>query len=180
MYWDIPIHALFHVDNIVNIYMLSPLQKFIDKIKKSGSENIQKIKNLFTKNGQSTFTGSVGRESLKSLLSNNVCEIRFVRRHPKFGYKMTRQMVATNCLEILESTNAKISLNYRRPTKARQINHDRYNLVLVWDILMQDYRCIPMESCVVLNTVYKDNFWYFYNNVLYPMSSRDKLTYMDH
>lgn len=159
--------------------MFSPIQKFLRKIKQVKSASVEKIKNIFVKDDRPTFQGRVGREGLKSLLQNNVCEIRFVRRHPKTGHNSTRQMVATNCMEILESPSGKISLNYRHPKGPRKINHDEYNLVLVWDILMQDYRCVSMENCIVLNTVPKDKFWYFFNNVLYPMSKSDKLSYMD-
>lgn len=157
--------------------MASPLQKLIDRIQRQGAEKLQQVKDLFVT--QPVPTGKVSMTQLKSALRNNACEIRFTRRHPKNGRPMTRYMIATNSWSILGSRSGRISLNYRAPRSGRKINHDKYNLVLVWDIIMQDYRCVSMDNCEILNSIPANKFWIFYNNILYPMSRQDKSNYMD-
>ena len=77
---------------------------------------------------------------LNSLLANNVLDIRFVRRVPVRGKPLTRRMLCTKSNEILNSNNGLISLGYRAPVQAPKYSPDSEGLVIVWDILMQDFR----------------------------------------
>jgi hypothetical protein len=157
--------------------MASPLQKFIDGIKAKGAQAFNKIKDIFV---APTYRGSVNRATLTTLLNSNVCEIQFVRRRPKRAphRPSVRYMICTNSAKILRSRDGKISLNFRE-ARGVKINEAKHNMVVVWDVIMQDYRNVPLENCVVINTIPANKFWEFYNNILYPMSRDDKSNYMD-
>ena len=78
--------------------------------------------------------------TIKSLLLNNVAEIKFLRRRPKFGGTATRRMLCTNSLSLLNSTEGRLALNYRRAINMPKFDPNAKNLVITWDIFMQDYR----------------------------------------
>ena len=122
----------------------------------------------------------VQRATLDNILLNNVCEIRFVRRIPKVGFPPTRRMLCTKSYNLLNSTNGRITLNYRPPANPRQINEALENVVVVWDILMQDYRNVSMEQCDLINEYpANDEFWEYFNNNIYPMSLQQKIQFMN-
>lgn len=124
----------------------------------------------------------VSRIDLSRRLDNNVCEIIFVRRRPERapGRPITRKMICCNSMSLLNSRNGKLSLNFRLPSGPKQINESFHNLVVTWDIFMQDYRNVSMEYCYLIREHPADEtFWKYYNNTLYPMSKEQKLQYMD-
>lgn len=121
------------------------------------------------------------RTELQGLLKNNICDIFFLRRRPERapGRPEFRQMLCTNSAEILRSENGFRHLNFRQ-AGPKQINEAIHNIVVTWDIFMQDYRNVSMEYCYLIKSIpADDNFWEFYNKVLYPMSPNEKLRYMD-
>lgn len=118
--------------------------------------------------------------SLKNLLRVNVCEIEFLRRRPRPGRSLGRKMICTLCNDLLNSTNGRISLNYRPPINPLPYNAESKNLLPVWDIFMQDWRMVNMDACNLLNTIKADDtFWKYFNEKLYPMSPEEKMNYMD-
>ena len=122
------------------------------------------------------------RAELANILSQNVCEVVFVRRRPERapGRSLTRRMITTNSINLLTSENGIRSLNFRLPKGPKQINEQIHNIVVAWDIIMQDYRNISMDDCYLVQTIPDDdNFWKFYNEILYPMSKEQKLQFMD-
>lgn len=119
------------------------------------------------------------RSQLEALLRNNVCEIRFVRRHQVPTRPPTRRMICTKSSNILNSVDGRTKLNYRLPIHPMQVDPIRDNLVVVWDILMQDYRNVSMEECVMIRQIPESEFWEYYNNELYPMSAQDKINLMN-
>jgi len=123
----------------------------------------------------------IGRTELDRLLANNVCEIFFMRRRPERAPRRPehRRMICSNCIEILNSENGTRSLNFRRPEGPKKIDERFHNVVVVWDIFMQDYRNVSMERCYIVQTIPPENFWEYYNNVLYTMSANEKMQYMD-
>jgi len=122
----------------------------------------------------------VSRIQLEDLLKENVCEIRFVRRHPpRDGRPMTRRMICTKSYSLLNSVDGRVKLNYRPPRHQSTANPVVQNLVIVWDILMQDYRNVPMEQCEVLEQIPVNKFWKYFNDKLYPMSPGDKVNLMN-
>lgn len=120
----------------------------------------------------------VSRASLKTLLQNNIAEIKFKRRRLKIGHPPTRRMLCTCSLPLLNSPKGRIALNFRPAYNQPKFNYDQKDLVLVWDILMQDYRLVSMNACELFNVVPVANFWNFFNMKLALMSRQAKIAFM--
>lgn len=118
-------------------------------------------------------------DSLRSLLRENVCEIVFVRRRFRQNRPPVRRMLCTLDMELLNSTNGRLSLNYRPSSNVLPYNANAKNLLPVWDIFMQDWRMVNMDDCNLITTIKKEEFWNYFNNTLLPMSPQQKLQYMD-
>ena len=89
-------------------------------------------------------------------------------------------MLCTNSTNVLWSEPGRKLLNYSDPIKMNpKYNPRSKNLVIAWDILVQDFRCISADDCDVL-TIINDNedFWKYFNDVLYPMTPSQKTAYM--
>jgi len=124
----------------------------------------------------------VSRGELKSLLTGNACEIVFVRRRPERapGRPEIRRMLCSNSMNLLNSINGIRSLNFHLPYTARRIDEVKHNIVVVWDIMMQDYRNVSVDTCYLRQTVPGDDtFWKYYNDVLFKMSPQQKMNFMD-
>ena len=122
----------------------------------------------------------IQRSALDNILLNNVCEVRFVRRTPKPGSPPTRRMFCTKSYSLLQSTNGRVTLNYRPPSSPPVINEAAENVITVWDILMQDYRNINMNQCDLIQQIpANENFWSYFNENIYPMSAQQKLAFMN-
>ena len=124
----------------------------------------------------------VGRMELKGILQHNVCEIVFVRRRPERapGRPEVRRMLCTISENIFTSENGVRSLNFRRPKTARRLDEAKHNIVVVWDIFMQDYRNVSMDTCYLRQTIPDDDtFWKYYNDALLNMSPAQKMNFMD-
>jgi len=121
----------------------------------------------------------VSLATLKNLLLNNVAEIKFTRRRSRPGLPPTRRMLCTNSLPLLNSPEGRIALNYRRAINAVKYNPTAKDLLITWDILMQDYRCVNMAACNMLNLIPVSQFWNFFNKKLSLMSSTEKTRFMN-
>ena len=122
----------------------------------------------------------IQRESLNSILLSHVCEVRFTRRCPVRGKPPTRRMWCTKSYDLLNSINGRVGLNYRPPTHPNQINEAQNNVLVVWDILMQDYRIISFEQCNLIQQIpADDNFWKYFNENIYPMTTEQKINFMN-
>lgn len=119
------------------------------------------------------------REYLVEELLNNVLVLHFNRRrNPKKG--QIRRMICTKSANILESTQGRFNLNFRNPKfGGPNFNEAEHNVIVVWDILRQDYRLVPCESVVIEQIIPESEFWEFYNDNLYPMSAREKINFME-
>ena len=122
----------------------------------------------------------IGRTELDGLLNNNACEIVFLRRRPERakGRPIFRRMLCSNSMEILNSENGIRSLNFRLPGP-KQVDESKHNLVVTWDIFMQDYRNVSMDACFLVKEISNEEFWDYYNKVLYPMPQSQKMQFMD-
>ena len=98
----------------------------------------------------------VSLQALKSLLEQNVVELKFLRRRPRPGQGLTRRMLCTNSNVLLESANGVNVLNYNRPTTAPKYNPTSKNLVITWDIFRQDFRAISVNDCDVITVTPAD------------------------
>tara|TARA_R110000796_G_scaffold20781_5_gene61677 strand:+ start:21825 stop:22202 length:378 start_codon:yes stop_codon:yes gene_type:complete len=122
----------------------------------------------------------IQRSTLDSILLTNVCDIRFVRKIPKAGAPPTRRMLCTKSYSLLNSTNGRITLNYRPPVRPSQINEAKDNIINVWDILMQSYRNINMGQCDLIEQIpAAEEFWTYFNDNIYPMSAEQKANFMN-
>jgi len=122
----------------------------------------------------------VSLATLKNLLLNNVAEIKFVRRRPKLGVPLTRRMLCTNNLPLLNSPEGRLALNYRRAIYSPKYSPTGKNLIITWDIIMQDYRCINMVACNLVNIIPAGKpFWEFFNKQLAGMSSEQKMRFQN-
>jgi len=119
--------------------------------------------------------------SLKNLLENNVCEVKFSRKRPVAGEPLTRRMLCTNSAGLLGSINGKILLNYKQPKRRPKFDPTNKNIIITWDIFMQDFRCINMESCELIKTIpiTDDEFWKYFNESLRFMSVAEKERFMN-
>ena len=121
----------------------------------------------------------IGLASLKSTLRSNVCEILFARRRPRADRSPNRKMLCTLDQSILNSVNGRITLNYKPPTSAPKYNPESKNLLLVWDIFMQDWRMVSMDNCELINSIPgNDEFWKYFNENYLKMSAEEKMGFM--
>jgi len=126
----------------------------------------------------------ISRENLKVLARNNICEVKFRRRHPVKGKSLFRRMLCTSNQVILMSLDGRTTLNYR-PTTPPDYSNPYYNpdqkqLVILWDILMQDYRAINMSYCNLIARVPANKlFWDYFNKEIYPKSPAEKMAWMN-
>lgn len=118
--------------------------------------------------------------TLKNLLLNNVAEIKFIRKRLKPGSLATRRMLCTNSLSLLNSTEGRLALNYRRAINMPKFDPNTKNLVITWDIFMQNYRCINMAACDLIQVIpANQEFWKFFNEKLAGMSAPQKINFMN-
>jgi hypothetical protein len=117
---------------------------------------------------------------LNSLLLNNVVDVRFVRKSPLPYKAPTRRMLCTKSYSLLNSTNGRIVLNYRPPKYNKQFNEFNKNTLVVYDVIMMDYRNISCDSVEVVRTIpANDEFWKFFNEEIYILTTEQKIQYMD-
>lgn len=121
---------------------------------------------------------TITKESLDTKLMNGACSISFVRKNPSKGRSPVRQMWCTKDFGILNSVNGRTNLNYRPPRHAKQINENVHNVLIVWDIFMQNYRTINMDQCTLVEEVPGDVFWEYFNENLFNLTAEDKSAFM--
>lgn len=136
----------------------------------------------------------VSRDALKRLLLQHVVELKFQRRHPKPDTKTCRMLCTgaypnfhTN--KFLASVAAQAALNYRYPKgtppypPVPYFSPDQKNLVITWDVFMQDYRCISIYRCNVIRAFpvdtrkNTDSFWKYFKQYLSTMSAQEKMDF---
>lgn len=121
----------------------------------------------------------VSLTNLRAVLQNSACEIKFLRRRPKAGRPLQRRMFCTTANGILNSIDGRITLNYRPASKSPRYNPMQKNLIIVWDIFMQDYRCVNCDSCDLITSIPVASFWEYFKNNIMKLSTSQKMMYMD-
>ena len=120
------------------------------------------------------------RGQLQGLLTSNVVDVRFLRRRVEAGRPATRRMLCTTSTELLHGVNGRTTLNFRPPKHGLKINPAQKNLVMAWDILMQDYRFLSMDSCDIIRQWPADEaFWKIFNEEFFLMDAGAKILFMD-
>ena len=121
---------------------------------------------------------------LKKLLESNVVELSFIRRNKKQGWPMNRRMLCTNSFKLLGSMGGRMALNFQVPTQFPPYDPKEEDLVITWDIFMQDFRSIPIEAVFVVAAIPVktqkeiDTFWEYFDKMIRPMTSDQKKTFM--
>lgn len=125
----------------------------------------------------------LGRTSLWLLLQTNVVELRFHRRIFKQGFKDYRRMLCTNDKKLLLSVPGKEVLHYVPPTGSLKYDPASKNLIVVWDIFMQNYRMINCDDveviAVIKTTPDQTEFWNYFTQRLSRMSADNKAQFMN-
>lgn len=89
-------------------------------------------------------------------------------------------MLCTNANAILNSIDGRITLNYRPAPSGPRYDAAQKNLIITWDIFMQDYRCINCDSCDLVTTIPAgEAFWKYFKDNLMKMSTSQKVMYME-
>lgn len=121
----------------------------------------------------------VSQNVLKTILQSNVAEVKFARRDLKPGFPPWRRMLCTNSGELLNSSKGRSVLRYTPPTQRLSYNPDMKNLVITWDIFMQDYRNITVDRCELVSLIpANDAFWEYFATAVIQMTPQDKLEFM--
>lgn len=119
-------------------------------------------------------------DELQRILLANVAEVKFNRRRPKPGSPPTRRILCTNNAELLRSPNGLLVLHYEAARKLPEFNPREKNLVITWDIFMQDYRCINADSATIIRTIpANEQFWAYFNEHLLAMTPTQKLAFIN-
>jgi hypothetical protein len=89
-------------------------------------------------------------------------------------------MLCTNSTEILRSENGLRVLNYRGSFTPKKVDERKHNLLVTWDIMMQDYRNINMDECYLMQKIPADDrFWEYFNESILTLTPQEKMRYMD-
>lgn len=73
-----------------------------------------------------------------------------------------------------------MALNFRGTSNPPKYNPASKNLLITWDIFMQDYRTINADSCSIISVIpANDQFWNYFTEKLVPMTPDQKVAFMD-
>lgn len=100
----------------------------------------------------------------------------------KEGYSSQRRMLCTNDKLLLMSSPGQKVLNYKVPTGSMNYVPSHKNLIVTWDILLQNYRMISCESVdivAVIKSAPADMFWKYFQEKILPMSGTEKARLMN-
>ena len=88
-------------------------------------------------------------------------------------------MLCTNSYELLNSARGRTALNFKPTSSSPTYNPTSKNIVLTWDIFMQNYRAVSMDMCELVTLLpANDSFWTYYAETLSNMSADEKMTFM--
>jgi len=139
---------------------------------------------------------ALSRDALKRLALTNVVEIIFTRRD-KDRRPRTRRMLMTLDPLLLNSALGKKVLRFRAPRFQASYNAASKNLLIVWDIIMQDWRSVPLEGTRIIptgviptrsqkninntleNKKAQQTFWEYFNGTILKWTPAQKSVFMD-
>lgn len=125
----------------------------------------------------------LGRSALAQLLMTNVVELRFKRRIEKAGFGDYRRMLCTNDMKLLMSQLGRNILNFEPTTGQLKYNPAQKNLIVSWDLFLQNWRminCNDVEVVAVINTSPDaTEWWKYFNESIAPMPAQQKAQFMN-
>jgi hypothetical protein len=125
---------------------------------------------------------SLSVSSFKQILYANVVELRFVRRRKVKDRPPTRRMLGSLNLNILNSDQGRLIFNFKLPSSSKAYNFEQKNLVSVFDLFMQDWRTVPVDSAEIINIIPcspQEKFWDYFNEILVKMTAEQKALFLD-
>lgn len=123
--------------------------------------------------------------SLQQTLYSNVCELFIKRRNFIRGRPSWRRMLCTNSVALLRSNRGRTQLLYRPPKGLPPFRPQDYNLIITWDIMVMDYRCINMDLCYMIDKYpvvtdkNQETFWGLFDEYYLNMTSLEKQQFLD-
>lgn len=128
---------------------------------------------------------SITMQAFQAMLQKNVIEARFIRRHDKPEWSGVRGAIITTNWRLLNDQYGIKALHFKPPNgRGMGYDHRKYNLVVGWDLLRQEYRVFGVENSVIIRMydVSDDegyaNFWDFMKRRVMQLTTREKLIYM--
>jgi len=123
----------------------------------------------------------IKRTELDRILRREAVEIAFIRRRPERaqGRPFLRRMLCTNSMEILNSEQGIRRLNFHKPRGGKKLNEKLHNIVVVWDIIMQDYRNVAVEACFLIEQKAEPDFWEYFEKKFGSMGASEKMEWQD-
>lgn len=125
----------------------------------------------------------LGRTALWILLQTNAAELRFKRRIEKPGFKDYRRMLCTGDRKLLQSEPGKRILNFNPSYGSLKYDPASKNLIVTWDIFMQNWRminCNDVDVIAVIKTFPEpQEFWKYFYERLANMSAEQKARFMN-
>lgn len=89
-------------------------------------------------------------------------------------------MLCTNSQVILNSANGRRVLGYRPPRYPPHFDPSAKAIIITWDILQMNYRCINTTYCYLIKQYESEQeFWQVFNEKYLNMTPLDKLAWMD-
>ena len=125
----------------------------------------------------------LGRTALFTLLATNAAELRFRRRIEKPGFNDYRRMLCTGDKRLLLSAPGKRILNFVSPYGQLKYDPAAKNLVVTWDIFMQNWRMINCNDVDIIAVIKTSpdpaDFWKYFYERLAHMSADQKARFMN-
>ena len=73
-----------------------------------------------------------------------------------------------------------MTLNYSPPKGPPKYNHAMKNVIVAWDVMMQDFRTINCQNVNLIRSVpANEEFWKYFREELLPMTTQQKMMFMD-
>ena len=123
--------------------------------------------------------------NMLQLYNRNVVEVKVVRRNPKAGRGPTRRFLCTTNRLLLNSIAGKTAFHFRAPSQRPPYIAKDYNLVTVYDLLMQNWRQVNLNADQIVAAMPVTNneeitiFWEYFATVLSKWSSSQKQMFMN-
>jgi len=112
-------------------------------------------------------------------LKSNVLEIQFVRRNKaKWTNVTTRRMLCTLSDYLLYSPFGAATLNFKKPKHDPPYSAPSKGLITVWDIMMQEWRNVPVDAVKLMNSIPERDFINYFDKKIKNMSHAEKQTFM--
>jgi len=78
------------------------------------------------------------------------------------------------------SVDGRLTLNYSPAKGPAKYNHAMKNVIVAWDVLMQDFRTINCQNVNLIRSVpANEEFWNFFRKELLSMTPSQKTMFMD-